>query len=187
MYFRSSLYDGDLKYRLFGTQGASQFSQIDLRCEQNYSWSFQNDAQNSLMREEWSRIAQGDTGQPWPRTGYFHLYINGIYWGVFNFEERTEAAFGETYLGGIKENMDVVKSAGSSGGYNTEMTDGNFAAWRNLFDQSLALRRDTTSEASRTARYLQMQGLNPDGTAQSQFPGASRSRQPDRLPAGDIL
>jgi hypothetical protein len=169
MFFRKSLYDGDLNYRLFGAQGASQFSQIDLRCEQNYSWAFQSDAQNSLMREEWSRVSQGDMGQPYARTGYFHLYINGIYWGVYNFEERTEAAYGETYLGGTKENIDVVKSAGSPG-YNTEMTDGNFAAWRNLFDQSVALRKDTTSETSRTARYQQMRGLNPDGTRNPNYP-----------------
>src|SRR5678815_5869422 len=98
-------------------------------------------------------------GQPYARTGYFHLYINGIYWGVYNFEERTEAAFAETYLGGVKDNIDVVKSAGSSGGYNTEMTDGNFLAWKSLFNQSLALKNDAT-ETGRTNRYLQMRGLN---------------------------
>jgi hypothetical protein len=47
LYFRGSLYDGDLKYRLFGVNGASQFDQIDMRCEENYSWSFDGSAQNS--------------------------------------------------------------------------------------------------------------------------------------------
>src|SRR5678815_1050574 len=109
-------------------------------------------------------------GQPYARTGYFHLYINGIYWGVYNFEERTEAAFAETYLGGVKDNIDVVKSAGSSGSYNTEMTDGNFLAWKTLCDQCVALKNDLTSETSRTARLQQMRGLNPDGTRNPAFP-----------------
>ena len=169
MYFRGSLYDGNLKYRLFGNSGASEFDQIDMRSEENYSWGFGNDGQNLLVREEWSRVTQGDMGQPYARTGYFHLYINGVYWGVYNFEERTEAAFGETYLGGIKENQDVVKSAGSSGGYNTEMTDGNFAAWTSLTNQALALKNDVT-ESGRTAKYMKMRGLNPDGTPNVTFP-----------------
>ena len=170
LYFRNSLYDGDLKYRLFGTGGASAFSQIDMRCEQNNSWSKDNSSQNALLREEWSRSTQRDMGQPYARDGYFHLYINGIYWGIFNWEERTESAFGETYFGGEKDNFDTVKSAGSSGGYNTEMTDGNFQAWRSLYDQCVALKNDTGTEASRTARYQQMRGLNANGTPNPAFP-----------------
>jgi hypothetical protein len=168
LYFRK-LYEGDLKYRLFGSEGATQFDQIDLRCEQNYSWGFQNNSNNALAREEWSRMTQRDMGQPYSRNRYFHLYINGIYWGVFNFEERTEASFGETYLGGAKDNMDVVKSAGSTGSYSTEMTDGNWGAWQSLYKQCIDLKNDTGSETSRTARYMQMRGLNADGTRNSAY------------------
>ena len=170
LFFRGSLYDGNLNYRLFGVSGASSFSQIDMRCEENYSWSFDGNAQNSLMREEWTRLTQGDTGQPYGRHGHFHLYINGIYWGIYGWEERTEAAYGETYLGGVKDDIDTVKSAGSSGGYNTEMTDGNFAAWENLYKQAIALKNDAGTESSRTARYQQMRGLNPDGARNLAFP-----------------
>jgi hypothetical protein len=35
--------------------------------------------------------------------------------GSHGWEERTEAAYGETYFGGIKENIDTVKSAGLPG------------------------------------------------------------------------
>ena len=170
LFFRSSLYDGDLKYNLFGSGGASEFSQLDMRCSENYSWSFESNPQNSLMREEWSRATEGDMGQPYARNGYFHLYINGIYWGLYNWEERTEASYGETYLGGIKENIDTVKSAGSSGGYNTEMTDGNFAAWEDLYRQAIALKNDADAETSRTAKYMQMRGLNASGTPNASYP-----------------
>ncbi len=169
LYFRGSLYDGDLKYKIFGNNGASTFSQIDMRSEENYSWGFGNDGQNSLMREEWGRITQADMGQPNSRTGYFHLYINGLYWGIYNWEERTEASYGETYLGGTKDNIDVVKSSGSSGNYTTEMTDGNFAAWQSLNTLCIALKNDTT-EAGRTAKYMQMRGLNANGTPNAAYP-----------------
>lgn len=167
-YFRG-LYDGDLKYRLFGIEGAPQFDQIDLRCEQNYSWSKDSNTQNSLMREEWSRLTQRDMGQPHARNGYFHLYINGVYWGIYNWEERTEADFGAAYMGGTKETFDTVKSAGSSGGYNTEMTDGNFGAWHSLYTQAIALKNDGT-ESGRTAKYMKLMGKNPDGTRNPAFP-----------------
>lgn len=169
LFFRNSLYDGKLNYRLFGLAGASEFSQIDMRCEQNYSWSKDNSNQNTLMREEWSRQTQADMGQPYARNGYFHLYVNGVYWGVFDWEERTEAAFGETYLGGGKDNTDAVKSAGSSGGYNTEMTDGNFIAWKSLWDQCVALKADVT-ESGRTAKFMQMRGFNANGTPNASYP-----------------
>ena len=169
MYFRNSLgYGGKLKYPLFGSAGTSQFGQIDMRSEENYSWGFGNDPQNLLIREEWSRVSQRDMGQPNSRTGYFHVYLNGVYWGVYNFEERTEANFGETYLGGLSDNFDTVKSAGSPS-YNTEMTDGNFAAWILLVNQALALKNDAT-ESGRTAKYMKMRGLNPDGTRNATFP-----------------
>ncbi len=170
LYFRGSLYDGNLNYPLFGTTGTSDFSQIDMRCEENYSWSFGNDPQNSLMREEWSRVTEGDMREPYAHNGYFHLYINGIYWGIYNWEERTEAAFGATYLGGVKDNIDTVKSAASSNNYDTEMTDGNFGAWDNLYRQGIALKNDIGVESSRTARYLQMRGLNPNGTRNTSYP-----------------
>ena len=172
LYFRGSLYDGNLNYKIFGNNGASTFSQIDMRSEENYSWGFGTDPQNSLMREEWGRVTQADMGQPNSRNGYFHLYINGLYWGIFNWEERTEASYGETYLGGTKDNIDVVKSSGASGNpsYSTEMTDGNFAAWQSLFTQCLALKNDTGLESSRTARYMQMRGLNANGTPNAAYP-----------------
>lgn len=167
-YFRG-LYDGNLKYRLFGSTGAREFNQIDLRCEQNYSWSKDGSNQNSLIREEWSRLTQRDMDQPYARHGFYHLYINGVYWGIFNWEERTEADFGESYFGGSKDNWDTVKSAGSSGGYDTEMTDGNFAAWHSLYTQAIALKNDAT-EVGRTAKLMQMMGKNPDGTPNASYP-----------------
>ena len=168
LHFRG-MFDGNLKYRLFGTSGTNDFDQIDMRCEQNYSWASGSNTQNSLMREEWGRLTQRDMGEPYPRNGYFHLYINGVYWGVYNWEERTEAAYGATYLGGNKDNYDAVKSAGSSGSYNTEMTDGNFAAWHSLYSQAVALSQDAT-ESGRTAKYMQMMGRNPDGSINPAYP-----------------
>ena len=39
---------------------------------------------------------------------YVHLYLNGLYWGVYDFAERPDADFAAAYLGGSKEDYDVI-------------------------------------------------------------------------------
>ncbi len=169
LYFRS-LYAGDLIYPIFGGEGSvTRFDQIDMRCEQNNSWSSGNSSNNALMREEFARLTQRDMGQPYSRHGFFHLYINGIYWGIFNWQEKTEADYAANQFGGSDIDYDTVKSAGGSQSYNTEMTDGNELAWRQLFDLCLAL-KNAANDTQRDAIYFQMQGLNPNGTRNTSYP-----------------
>lgn len=168
LYFRG-LYAGDLIYPLFGSEGSvTRFDQIDMRCEQNNSWSSGNSGNNALMREEFARLTQRDMGQPYSRHGFFHLYINGIYWGIFNWQEKTEADYAANQFGGEDIDYDTVKSGGGSQGYNTEMTDGNELAWRQLFDLCLTMKNAST-DAQRDAIYFQMQGLNPNGTRNTAY------------------
>lgn len=157
VYFRTAYGDAKLNYPLFGNEGASSFDQIDLRTAQNYSWSFGGDGSNTFLREEVTRELQGAMGQPYGRGRYYHLYINGQYWGLYDTEERTEADYSETYLGGDKDDYDVVKGEQDQG-YTTGVTDGNIDAWRNLWDQSRAHASDPTN-----TRYFAMQGKAADG------------------------
>ncbi|MES2594317.1 MAG: lamin tail domain-containing protein [Verrucomicrobiota bacterium] len=169
LYFRS-LYAGDLIYPLFGNEGSvTRFDQIDMRCEQNNSWSSGGSSANALMREEFARLSQRDMGQPYSRNGYFHLYVNGIYWGIFNWQEKTEADYAANQFGGEDFDYDTVKSGGGSQSYNTEMTDGNELSWRQLFDLCMAIKNAST-DAQRDALYFQMQGLNADGTRNLAYP-----------------
>jgi len=156
-FFRSEYGQSKLNYPLFGDEGADEFDAIDLRTAQNYSWSFQGNSNNTFIRDEFSRLLQGDLGNQYARGRYYHLYINGQYWGLFQTDERTESSFSESYFGGDADDYDVVKSAGSTGGYTVEATDGNLDAYRRLYDQAIA--GFTTNEA-----YNLVQGLNPDGT-----------------------
>jgi hypothetical protein len=58
------------------------------------------------------------------RCRYFHLYLNGQYWGLYDTDERPNGDYGEQYFGGKDDEYDVLKSSGASGGYATEATDG---------------------------------------------------------------
>jgi hypothetical protein len=166
-FFRNGYDDGSLEYPIFEDEGASEFSNLDLRTAQNYSWAFANDARNTFLRDIFWRDLQREMGQPYTRSRYHHLYINGVYWGLYMTQERAEAAFGETYFGGDAANYDTIKSGGSSVGYVTEATDGNLnGAWQDLWNLSRAQHGDPTN----LERYMSMQGLHPDGTRNPALP-----------------
>ena len=173
-FFRAEYGDSKLRFPLFGNEGADEFDKVDLRTSQNYSWAFQNDANNTFLREVLGRDLQGALGQPYTRSRYYHLYLNGVYWGLYMTQERAEANYGATYFKGSKDDFDTIKSAGSSGGYNTEATDGSYVQgsagspgsdWADLWFQS----RDHNSSPSH-AKYMEMQGLNTDGTRNPAYP-----------------
>lgn len=164
IYFRSDYGDAKLNYPLFGRFGPDSFDQIDLRTAENYSWSFGGDSRNTFLREEASRAAQTDLGDLGSHVRYVHLYVNGQYWGLFDFDERAEASFGATYLPGSKSDFDVVKCEQDSG-YTTGITDGNLLAWQDLWTKSRAHYASPTN-----ANYFKMQGLAADGIAHTADP-----------------
>lgn len=160
-FFREQYGAGKLRYPLFGDGGTDTFDGIDLRTFQNYSWSFQGDSQGVFMRDQFSRDTQLDMGQPAERGNYYHLYINGQYWGLFNTCERPEASYGETYIGGAKEDYDTIKV--EAGPYTIFATDGTMAAWTKIYNDL-----KTTPVTDET--YFRLQGLNLDGSTNSSYP-----------------
>lgn len=166
LYFRGEYGDGLLDFPLFDEEGTDRFDVLDLRTASNYSWSSQGDAQNTFVREVFARDMQADLGQPYTRSRYYHLYLDGQYWGLFQTQERIQEHYGESYFGGDESDYDVVKSdLAVSGG--TELADGNDLAWRALFDYAQQLADNPFSQAN---NYWAMQGLNPDGTRNELLP-----------------
>lgn len=184
IFFRREYGNGRLNYPLFGAEGANEFNKIDIQCSQNYSWSFEGNTSHNALREIWSRDTQLALGNPATRGRFIHLYINGVYWGLYQFQERAEASYGETYLGGNADDYDVIKHTGNSGGYTTEATDGYFekmpdgtdAAWRKLWLASREcyfIHRDRNPAAptqplpstpeQKLAAYFRLSGLEADG------------------------
>jgi len=132
LFFREKYGSDKLRYPLFGYEGTDEFDKIDLRADQNYAWS-NGIENNSMVREVFSRDTQRDMGQPYTRSRYYHLYLNGMYWGLFQSQERSEARYAESYFGGNETDYDVVK-VNTENGYTVEATDGNLNSWQKLYD-----------------------------------------------------
>ena len=164
LFFRRDYGEGKLRYPMFGDEGADAFDNLDLRTSQNYSWAFGGDGRNTMLRDVFTRDLQGRMGRPYTRSRYYHLYLNGQYWGLYQTQERAEASYAETYLKGKKEDFDVIKSFGS-------VTDGTRDAHSRLW-------REATAGFASDTRYWNVQGLNPDGTPN---PSAERLLDVDNL------
>jgi hypothetical protein len=169
LFFRKEYGQAKLHFPLFGNEGVTEFDDFDLRTSQNYSWAFYNNRGElyTELREVFSRDTQQDMGQPYTRSRYYHLYINGTYWGLYQTQERSEASFGKSYLGGKKEDYDVVKVDVGENlaqmNYRVVATDGDLNAYQQLWEAA-------TAGFSTDENYYKIQGKNPDGSRNPSYP-----------------
>jgi len=162
LFFRGEYGSPSLKYPLFGSEGADEFENVDLRTAQNYAWSLDSSnpgEKNTFIREVFCRDIQRETGRPYTRSRYYHLYLDGQYWGLYQSQERSEASYAATYFGGEPQDYDVVKADN----YSTSYTDGSIDEWNLLW--SLCQEGFATDE-----RYYAVQGKRPDGTDDPTIP-----------------
>ena len=172
LFFRDEYGNGKLEYPLFEDEGVDRFDKIDLRTTQNYSWHIGGRANNVMLRDVVNRDIQRDMGHPYTRSRYYHLYLNGVYWGIFQTQERSEARHAEAYFGGNKDDYDVIKvdsgltvndeDVESFLPYTTVATDGNVDAWHRLWD---AAEVGFDSDEN----YYRVQGLNTDRSRNTAF------------------
>jgi len=167
LFFRNEYRDGALAFRLFGAEGTDKFKKVDLRTSQNYSWAHENSDVNTMMRDVFNRDTQRDMGQPHTRSRYYHLYLNGVYWGLYQTEERGESHWAESYTGSDAENWDTIKtSRDGNSSYVTAATDGTFDAFWELWDITV----NQGYSGSFADNYWRVQGMNPDGTPNPDYP-----------------
>ena len=169
--FRSEYGDSELNYPIHGDSGTDTFDKLDFRTAQNYSWSKDGDANNNFIQDVISRQNQGLTGQPYTRSSWQHLYLNGQYWGLFQTQERIDSDYAASYFGGEKEDYDVIKVDAGPGAPRTIFaSDGNLAAFNDLAQQTYALDSDgSTPNFVNDEAYLRVQGLNLDGTRNESY------------------
>jgi hypothetical protein len=155
--FKGEFGPPNLVYPFFGPQAAQEFNTLVLRME--FNDGFLDQLQAQYARDEFARRTQLAMGWPSAHGRYVHVYINGIYWGVYNAAERPDAAFAASYYGGERQQWDIIRS----GFGPVEVMDGNVDAW----DTLLALAHEVaiaTDPMERHAAYMRLQGLNRDGS-----------------------
>jgi len=118
--FKSIYGPGKLNYPLYPDSPVQEFDTLTLHASFNDHWLW-GGAAAQFQRDQWCRDTQNALGGYGPHGTYVHLYLNGLYWGLYNIGEKGDASYAAHYLGGEKEEYDAFNS--------DELIDGNRAAW----------------------------------------------------------
>ena len=170
--FKSEYGPSRLEFPLFGPDASESHDSITLRSttgEFLLNNGFHPGPGIHYIRDEFLRRSQLATGNVSSQGTFMHLYINGIYWGLYNPVERIDGQFGANYFGGDKEDYDVLNARDFINEPPVSPVEGTADMW-NLFTQTTEQMRVTNSQEEKTALYLQLQGLNEDGTRNPEFP-----------------
>ena len=155
LFFRDPYGPARLDYPLFPGFDIERFNQISLRANARDSWLATNGeplSHAAYIRDQWAKLAQRDMGRLTTAGRFVHLYLNGIYWGLYNPTESPDAGFAEEHLGPDDSEFDVIKFC-----CPPDVEDGTMAGWNQLIALAQA-------GFSSDAAYQFIQGNNPDGT-----------------------
>ncbi len=142
-----------LNYPLFGDSVATRFDSFVLRAgfgNTIYHWNQGERLRMQHVRDLWAKDTQLAMGHPSGHGRHVHLYINGLYWGIYNPTEYLDEEFAESYFGGNADDYDIIKDY-------AEITSGNGSAWNELIQR---VEQDLTDDGN----YQRLLGNNPDGT-----------------------
>ena len=151
--FKSKYGPSRLNFPLLGEDAVTEFNTITLRAGFGNTWNHWKHSERvryQFIRDVWAKDTQLAMGNPSGHGRYVHLYLNGLYWGIYNPTERIDREYGASYLGGDDLDYDVIKDY-------TSVVDGDMTAWTNMMNLANA------GMSSNTA-YQRIQGNNPDGT-----------------------
>lgn len=138
--FKSEFGPSRLEYDLFGG-GVTQFDSIILRNSWADTWTTRYDPFSggsypwskdfplryrpenaTYLRDLWVKQAMRDMGHLASRGRYVHVYLNGLYWGIYAAIERLDTAYFANHLGGYEKDWDIMKDY-------SELQDGSRADW----------------------------------------------------------
>ena len=108
--FRREYGEGRFNFPLFDGHPVTRFNSIILRGGNGDSWINPFvDQRAQYIRDQWHRDIQKLQGGPHQPQLYAHLYLNGLYWGVYHLFERIDEAFAAEHFGGDENDYDVIK------------------------------------------------------------------------------
>jgi len=125
--FRGEFGPSSLNYRLFEDSPVEEFDDLILRADFGSSWRHWSDVSTEGLgafqrtratrtRDAWFKDAMRDMGGLASHNRFFHLYLNGLYWGTYEFSEQPTVTFAKTALGGTDTDFDIIDQGTLQGG-----------------------------------------------------------------------
>ena len=130
--FKNEYETSELRYPVFGEDKMDEFNTLVLDARLNNSWHYGGGSEEQRLfaqytRDQFACDVQNEMGGLAPQGRHVHLYINGLYWGMYHVHERPDEHFASSYLGGLPEHYDVLKHN------NTTVVNGSNQSYLDMF------------------------------------------------------
>jgi len=143
--FRSRYGATKLDHPLFPDAPVDRFDSIVLRSQGSRGWQdFRDPEQAQYIRDAFARDTAAAMGKADGHAAYVHLFLNGLYWGLYMAVERPDADFGAERFGGDDSEYDAVNRRTTT----NEAIDGSLDAYNHLLALSDADLTDTEAYAA---------------------------------------
>lgn len=127
--FKSEYGAKKLNYPVFGEAGEDKHNTLVLRMVGQFNVTDHRSYQaekTQIIKDQFARELQEKMGNPAVRGRFVHVFLNGLYWGMYNLTERPDAAYMEEYFGGNKTDYDALNSL--------EPVDGDSLVWYEMIE-----------------------------------------------------
>ena len=143
--FRADYGPRKMRIPLFGADATDSLDAVVLRGAYNDGW-VHTPTTTQYIRDTWARETLLEMGRPQAHGIFVHVYLNGIYWGLYNAVERPNAAFASEYFAGEEEEWDALNTG--------QVRDGDRSAWSRLLTDVRPVRTSDVAESNRALLAL---------------------------------
>jgi hypothetical protein len=121
-----------LRFPVFGDEAVTEFDTLAVDARMNNSWAYgggvspdQQRRKAQYTRDQFVSDIQNAMGGYGTHGRHVHLYLNGLYWGLYWLHERPDEHFAAAYFGGDDEDYDVLKHNSGTvvSGYRTNYNE----------------------------------------------------------------
>ena len=128
---------------------ASRFDRLILRAGTNRSWARQqNPDRTTYVRDQLARDLQLAISGYGARGTFVHLYLNGLYWGLYDLVERPDHRHAAEYFGGDDDDFFAISHGGAISGDSTR--------WDQLFDDILTRQPTEPGQLDLVSSYVDL-------------------------------
>ncbi len=104
LFFRSDYGPTAFEYPLYVDSPIEKFNTLVLRGGGGYAGRPGGDKRTeTFINDQWLRDSQRKMSGVSAHGNFVHLYIDGLYWGMYNLVERPDGSFASSHLGGKEE------------------------------------------------------------------------------------
>jgi len=150
--FRNTYGSESLNIPLFGEKALQGYNEIVLRAGFNNSWVHHSNSERvgaQYIADAWAKETHRRMGHESMHGFFAHLFINGLYWGIYNPSERPDEELFAACFGGEPGDLDIIKDY-------AEVANGTIEEWSRLVLMANA-------GLSTNISYQRIQGKNSTG------------------------